>query len=168
VDELVTRRLSWRPATPADFDGYFALVSDFEVVRMLGSWPWPPDPAFTRARLAPVDPASGFVGPVFAGAEMVGSCGIIEGDMGAAIGRAHWGRGYASEIAEACLDAAFSRYDWAEVTASCWADNPASARVLEKLGFAATGPGRDFCKARGEELADRRYTMTREAWEARP
>ena len=167
MDEIRTRRLSWRPGGPEHLAAYWALLSDHAVVRMLGTWPWPPDRADTESRMAPVDPARGFVGPVFAAGEMVGSCGVIEAELSLAFGPAHWGKGYATEIGAACLARAFTAYDWPAITASCWADNPASAAVLLKLGFAETGQGRDYCRGREAELDDRRFALSRAEWEAR-
>lgn len=46
-----------------------------------------------------------------------------------------WGRGLATELARGLLTAAFDVLGLRRVTAGCYADNPASARVLEKAGM---------------------------------
>ena len=46
-----------------------------------------------------------------------------------------WGKGVASDLARGLLAAAFDRLGLRRVTAGCNADNPASARVLEKAGM---------------------------------
>lgn len=46
----------------------------------------------------------------------------------------HWGRGYASEIAQAVIDYALTTLDMPVVNASTDVDNVSSVRVLEKLG----------------------------------
>jgi RimJ/RimL family protein N-acetyltransferase len=46
-----------------------------------------------------------------------------------------WGRGYATEAARAVLTAGFSLPQLDQVWACSHPDNPASIRVLEKLGF---------------------------------
>ena len=58
--------------------------------------------------------------------------------MGYWIARAHWGHGFATEASIALIDIARTlRLDRLE--ASHFLDNPASGRVLEKLGFAPIG-----------------------------
>lgn len=49
-----------------------------------------------------------------------------------------WGHGYAVEAARAVIDYCFSSLDMPVIRASTDADNAASIRVLEKLGFAET------------------------------
>jgi ribosomal-protein-alanine N-acetyltransferase len=49
--------------------------------------------------------------------------------------RAHWGRGYATEIARAVLEFGRTRLAMTDVRASTDAPNVASVRVLERLGF---------------------------------
>ena len=39
---LITPRLTLRPLTAADYNQIVDMVSDWEVVRMLARWPWPP------------------------------------------------------------------------------------------------------------------------------
>ncbi|WP_380172262.1 GNAT family N-acetyltransferase [Kineococcus sp. DHX-1] len=46
-----------------------------------------------------------------------------------------WGRGLATDLARGLLTAAFDVLGLRRVTAGCYADNPASARVLEKAGM---------------------------------
>jgi [ribosomal protein S5]-alanine N-acetyltransferase len=61
-------------------------------------------------------------------------------ELGYTLGRAWWGRGYATEAAQACLDVAFGELALSSVIAIADPANPASARVLEKLGFAEETP----------------------------
>ena len=58
-----------------------------------------------------------------------------EGVIGYIVDPASWGRGLGSDLARALLAAAFEGLGLRRVTASCNADNPASARVLEKAGM---------------------------------
>ncbi|MGH8224499.1 MAG: GNAT family N-acetyltransferase [Woeseiaceae bacterium] len=55
------------------------------------------------------------------------------------IRRDRWGQGLATEAAGAGLDFAFRIRDLAEVVALVYAANPASQRVIAKLGFTAAG-----------------------------
>jgi len=54
--------------------------------------------------------------------------------------RAWWGRGLATELAAGALAAAWRVPAIARVVATAHPDNAASARVLEKCGFACDGP----------------------------
>jgi len=158
--EIVTERLRLRPASPDDFEGVQALVSDYDVVKMTASWPWPADPDFTRGRCAPLDSAAGLNGVVLAGDAVIGMMGItaretdgiVAAGMGYMFAKPHWGRGYATEMGRALIDHVFARYDWPGIEAGIWDDNPASGRVLEKLGFRRVGVGCRHCRARDAEL----------------
>jgi RimJ/RimL family protein N-acetyltransferase len=46
-----------------------------------------------------------------------------------------------------------------------FADNPASGRVLEKLGFRPTGPMRQFSLARGEDVEGFAFALDAEEQE---
>ncbi|PID37002.1 MAG: GNAT family N-acetyltransferase [Rhodobacterales bacterium] len=169
---LHTKRLRWRPVQAGDAPLYAAVLSDYEVVRMLGSWPWPPDPDAVRERLEKWLETKGLLGPIFLGEEMIGGMGVEatdpgEAEIGYMLARAHWGHGYATEMGAALIARAFARPDLRCIRATTWADNPASARVLQKLGFVPDGGGMDYCKARGEEVASHAHVLTREAWAAR-
>jgi ribosomal-protein-alanine N-acetyltransferase len=52
------------------------------------------------------------------------------------IGRAWWGQGIMTEVLRAFVPWAFERFDLIRIEAGVLAWNPASARVLEKAGFA--------------------------------
>jgi RimJ/RimL family protein N-acetyltransferase len=75
--------------------------------------------------------------------------------MGYWIARPHWGRGFATEACGALIDIART-LGLATLEGSHFIDNPASARVLEKLGFEAIGivAPRLSC-ARGTEVPAR-------------
>lgn len=163
--EIVTERLTWRRAQPGNIDALHALVSDFEVVKQTASWPWPPDRAFTASRCTPFALEDGLVGLVFAGEALVGTMGIADesghGDMGYMFARAHWGKGYATEMGRALIARAFERFDWSEIRACVFEGNPGSSRVLQKLGFAASGACAGRSAARNAELAITNYRLAR-------
>jgi RimJ/RimL family protein N-acetyltransferase len=62
----------------------------------------------------------------------------------------YWGNGYASEAAQLLVAYAFDELNAHRVEASVQADNPASKRVLEKLGFQQEGTKRDAYYKQGE------------------
>ncbi len=59
-------------------------------------------------------------------------------ELGYWLARDAWGRGYATEAGEAMLEA-FESKGGGALVAGHYTDNPASGRVLEKLGFSPTG-----------------------------
>ncbi len=58
--------------------------------------------------------------------------------MGYWVARADWNRGFATEAGEALIDIART-LRLGGIEAAHFVDNPASGRVLEKLGFRDTG-----------------------------
>jgi len=107
-----TERLELRAPDPADLDGYAAMFADVEVLRLIGD-----GTAATRAETAEWlertirrNASEGWdrrsVVRVADG-ELLGWCGIarheVEGsaepELGYVLGRAHWGKGYATEAA---------------------------------------------------------------------
>lgn len=63
-------------------------------------------------------------------------------EIGWAIVRDCWGRGYAGEGAVAATDWAFDTLGWSNVIHSIAPENVASQRVAQKLGSRNLGPGR--------------------------
>ncbi|MCB1635272.1 MAG: GNAT family N-acetyltransferase [Xanthomonadales bacterium] len=60
-------------------------------------------------------------------------------ELGYWIGVEYWGQGHCTAAAAALIDWAQMVWGLSRVCARCLASNPASARVLEKLGFAQEG-----------------------------
>jgi RimJ/RimL family protein N-acetyltransferase len=79
-----------------------------------------------------------------ASGELIGDAGLYrmggEVELGYTLGRAWWGRGYATEAARACLEIAFGELGLPSLIAVVDPANPASTRVLEKLGFHEGAP----------------------------
>ena len=76
---------------------------------------------------------------------LIGNCGIrcnpddhAEAELGYELNPDHWGHGFATEAAGAMVDFALRQLGLQQVTSCCIADNTASARVLERLGFRMT------------------------------
>lgn len=163
--EIRTERLVWRHARTSDLEALHRLVSDYEVVKNTATWPHPADRALSVSRCQPFDSEVGLVGHVFREDQLVGAMGVArfetDPEMGYMLARAHWGKGYATEIGRALLDACFARYDWPHVSACVFDGNPGSARVLEKLGFVATGRCKGPCKARGADLPMQTFRLAR-------
>ena len=74
----------------------------------------------------------------------------------------HWGRGYASEALQAFLPAAFAHFpEIDQIGADIYDDNPASARILQKLGFVRVGAANCEGIGRVEAAPSSAYRVTR-------
>jgi [ribosomal protein S5]-alanine N-acetyltransferase len=62
----------------------------------------------------------------------------------------YWGRGIMTEAVRAVAEYAFERAEMNRLTATTMADNSASIRVLERVGFQAEGLLRDWAYWKGE------------------
>lgn len=159
-----TPRLLLRPGFPEDAPALAAAIGDQAIVMNLAVVPWPYTLRDAEACLAsprnPVLPAFLIMERTESAPRLVGSCGLGRRASGAVelgywIARPYWGRGFATEAATALIDIART-LGLRQLEASHFIDNPASARVLDKLGFEPTGliAPRMNC-ARGEELPAR-------------
>jgi RimJ/RimL family protein N-acetyltransferase len=142
-----TERLLLRPGWAEDAPALAAAIADEMIVRNLATAPWPYRLRDAEAFLAqPRDPVlpSFLIFERTAGApNLVGSCGLGRRPSGAVelgywIARPFWGCGYATEAAVALIDIARA-LGFTQLEGSHFLDNPASARVLEKLGFEPLG-----------------------------
>ena len=178
-DRLETARLMLVPLTPAHAEPLFALLDDWEVVRMLAAVPWPltlDDVASHAAGLQHQSPAradfvitarNGPVGMCTVKAPGTGRPPRAMPRLGYWIGRRHWGQGYATEALEALAGYAFRSFGGNLTGAGVFADNPASRRVLEKLGFERAGAYSLACRSRGETVTVEDFRTTRARWAER-
>jgi RimJ/RimL family protein N-acetyltransferase len=77
-------------------------------------------------------------------------------------GRAYWRQGYATEAASAVMRHTFDDMGAQALTAGWFVDNPASGRVLQKLGFVPTGTIQRQCVSRGAKITSNRMLLTRD------
>ena len=76
-----------------DYDAFHAIVSDFDVVKMTSSWPYPAEEEFARMRMSTPEAKTGQVNAIEVNGEFVGVVGVVNADVGYFIGKAFWGRG---------------------------------------------------------------------------
>ena len=159
-----------RPTSGADAERAFEIQSDWEVTRMLRMASFPPDREEIRrwftdhrrewaegtAYRFAVEQEGRVVGVVDLD-EIAGG----EGDLGYWFERAAWGRGYASEAARAVVRFTFEEVGLARLRSGHAADNPASGKVLLKLGFRPLDSVALPSRSRGGTIVQRRYTLTR-------
>lgn len=173
---LVTPRLLLRPPWPEDAAMIAASVTQ-AVARMTGSLPWPygrDDAAAWLAAQAQV-PAIAESSAVIIERQANGFAGVIGfsrnklngvPEIGYWLPESAHGRGIATEAGRAWIDLAFGLLRLPELWAGHFADNPASATVLMKLGFRATGEVVDYpCTARGTSVPSPTYRITRADWQ---
>lgn len=163
-----TERLLLRPGWAEDAPALAAAIGHPMIVRNLATAPWPYRLRDAQAYLAqPRDPLlpSLLIFERTGGApRLVGACGLGRRpsglvEMGYWIARTDWGRGIATEAC-AALIAIARALGLAQLEGSHFIDNPASGRVLEKLGFEPVGitAPRLSC-ARGTEAQARLYRL---------
>ena len=75
----------------------------------------------------------GFVGLIVPGDDIPLPAGCLE--IGWRLATAHWGKGLATEAAQACLDYAFNELKVPSIGAITTVNNLPSMRVMEKLGL---------------------------------
>ena len=142
-----TSRLLLRPGWAEDAPALAAAIADETIVRNLATAPWPygkrDAEAFLAAPRDPVLPSLLLFERTAGAPRLVGACGLGRRPSGAVelgywIARAYWGRGFATEAGTALIAIART-LGLARLEGSHFLDNPASGRVLEKLGFVSTG-----------------------------
>lgn len=159
-----TPRLLLRPGFPEDAPALAAALADEAIARNLATVPRPfrmrDAEAFLASPRDPVLPSLLIFERTGGAPRLVGSCGLGRRPSGAVemgywIARPFWGRGFACEACAALVEIART-LGLASLEGSHFLDNPASARVLEKLGFEPLGVAapRMTC-ARGSEAPAR-------------
>ena len=164
--EARSPRLAFRSLQSTDAGALHAIVSDWEVVRQLASYPWPPQRDFTATRAQPY-PGHGFVWGVFLAADLLGTVAVTDDVLGYMLHRDAWGQGYATEACRAAIAHGFAA-GRDHLVAGVWADNAASLGVLTKLGFRITGHDVSLNSARGVEMAGHWLRLDRRDWAQTP
>jgi RimJ/RimL family protein N-acetyltransferase len=91
---------------------------------------------------------------------------IYAGEIGYWIGHPYWNKGFATEAANAVLTYAFTKRGLTQVNANHRLDNPASGRVMQKLGMTRQ-PGTRNGEKNGEPFVLVDYLLTRDQWNRR-
>jgi len=162
-----TERLLLRPGWREDAPALHAAIADEAIVRNLASAPWPYSLADAEAFLAREQPTYAQSCLIFRRTrgtpQLIGGVGFgapPEFEFGYWIARPHWGLGYATEAARAMVANARDTLRLKTLTAGHFLDNPASGRVLEKVGFRPTGEiVRRYSAGRRAEAACKVYTL---------
>ena len=175
---LETERLILRKLTPADEADVFAYASDPEVARLV---PWEAHCSlddtrrFLRGVLeryargepdvwAIAEKASGRV----IGTIRMGEYRVQHGraSVGYALARSYWNRGLTTEALRAVLRFGFDVVGLNRILAVCYPENPASARVMEKVGMTYEGTLRDAAFEKGRYRSLKVYAILRREYDA--
>ncbi len=140
----ITERLLLRPGWAEDAPALAHAINDEAIVRNLARVPWPYGVADAEHFLAlPQEPQRPrFLIFVRGTNELVGCIGLHGEDvaeLGYWIARPHWGKGIATEAGQAVVDLCDASLRLPRLISCHAVDNPASGRVLAKIGFRATG-----------------------------
>lgn len=159
---LQTGDVTLRPRAQSDVEPvHNMMLSDWEVTRQLGSWPWPPDINVTRDRLNRPVEGEGMVWTIDYAGEVAGTIGLVNGMIGYSLMPRFHRKGIMSRAVQLSIDWGFARYDWPAIEAGCWEDNAASAGLLLKHGFIETGQRVQRSLARGQNVGLREFRLDR-------
>ena len=158
--ELKTERLLLRQPNTGDIGSIIAIAGDWEVSRRLGRVPHPyheKDALFFLENVVPHEWTWAITW--LESGELVGMVGLAPGqlgenaaELGYYVARKAWGRGIATEAGRAVVRYGFDTLKLPRLTSGYFVDNPASGRVLSKLGFVETGRSTRLCVAIGSIL----------------
>ena len=88
-------------------------------------------------------------------------------DIGYVLRRDRWGHGYATEAAERIVDFGFTDLRLYRIWATSHPDNPASSRVLEKIGMSFEGRIRGHMFVKGAWRDSLAYAILEPEWRLR-
>ncbi|MBW6523346.1 GNAT family N-acetyltransferase [Sphingomonas sp. RHCKR47] len=155
----LTKRLTLRPGWPEDAPALSAAIGHEAVVRNLSRAPWPyalgDAEAFLSLPRAPHQPRFQIMtrdeNRLVGGIELI-SLDTRVHELGYWLTPDIWGRGFATEAGRVVIEMARDALRSERLIGRHMDDNPASGRVLRKLGFIETGRSRLFSLARGSEV----------------
>lgn len=154
-------RLTLRPLQRSDQGLIEMFASDARVAKMTSSIPHPLPPGTTEAFLAraagpkPDEMVWAMDASAQGGAEVLGLMSLKRRDaaqceIGYWVAPAYWNTGTASDALHALLAA--NPMQCTEIVGRVFQDNPASAKVLTKAGFAYVGEDETYCVSRGANI----------------
>jgi ribosomal-protein-alanine N-acetyltransferase len=158
MPKLLTERLLLRPFTLDDAPAVQKLAGDHDIASttlniphpyedgMAEEWIGTHQERFDRGELA------NFAIVRWQDDALIGAIGLVihpgygRAELGYWIGKAYWGQGYCTEAAEAVLDYGFAVLGLNRIHAHHMSRNPASGRVMAKIGMTHEGRLRQHVK----------------------
>ncbi|MBB3934091.1 GNAT family N-acetyltransferase [Aureimonas phyllosphaerae] len=168
---LTTRRLVLRIARTGDAADIARFADDLEIAQMTSRIPHPYRLDDAHAFLARAEDElivaiTARDNDAFLGLCSLAAAGAPEtAELGYWIGRPHWGRGFATEAAQAAIDYGFAVLELAAIEVRCRVINNGSRRVIQKCGFGYVGTGLSTSLAAGR-VASETYRMDRRTWQS--
>ncbi|MEW6355103.1 MAG: GNAT family N-acetyltransferase [Planctomycetota bacterium] len=173
---LKTERLVLRPFRPEDAGDVQRLAGDRAIADTTQNIPHPYEDGMAEEWIAKHQAIfDGGTGVTFAitlksTSELIGAIslmGIIRGhraELGYWIGRPYWRQGYCTEAARAVVRYGFEELDLNRIHATHFSRNPASGRVMQKLGMTHEGRRRQHVLKWGRFEDLELYGMLREEY----
>ena len=177
---LRTRRLTLRPFTLADAPEVQRLAGAREIAATTAAIPHPYEDGMAEEWIKSHATGLEFETTVVyaitdaAGGTLFGGIGLTivmehaRAELGYWIGHPYWGRGYCSEAAAAMLRYGFEEVGLRRIMARHFAINPASGRVMQKIGMAREGAMRQHFVKWGEPLDIVFYGILADEWRRLP
>ncbi len=170
-------RVRLRPVDTSDVDRAHEMLSDWQVVRFMLFPLYSREDTETFVHGAMNDTGSGAWRSVVRAIvdaeseDLAGLCGIVilrsseEGEIWSLLHPRFWGRGLATEAAVGLLRLGFGELGLHRMWACCLPENPASTRVLEKLGMRREGLRKANLKIHGEWKDSYQYAILADEWD---
>jgi RimJ/RimL family protein N-acetyltransferase len=162
---LQGERVTLRPTERADLPHLWALLEVMEVAVLADSGPIVPvslasyEARFDRHLAQPPEDLVEFV--IEVGGEVIGSCQLHyidhfhrRCDLGVALGRDYWGKGYGQDAVHVLVDYAFTHLDLRRVGLRVLADDARAIGAYIKAGFVEEGRLRAYSIVEGQPRDD--------------
>jgi ribosomal-protein-alanine N-acetyltransferase len=175
---LHTTRLTLRPPRRGDEEDLWAIHSDPDVMRYFSEPPWldlerPARQIDEDAGRFEREESFRFAIVLTETGRQIGNCTLFalhrqnrRAEIGYALARQHWGRGYMHEALRALVTHAFMDLDLNRLEADIDPRNAASAAALVRLGFREEGLLRERWIVGGEVCDSALYGLLRREWDA--
>jgi RimJ/RimL family protein N-acetyltransferase len=160
-----------RPYRDSDLPALLKYADNANIVRTLRDrfpHPYTAEAGQTWIAIAKAeDPVMSFA--IASEEELIGGVGLVpqvdvyrrSGELGYWVAEPFWGHGVATAAAKAVVDYAFAKLNLVRVYAGVFANNPASGRVLEKVGLQFEGRLRRAIFKNGELIDELLYAIIR-------
>ena len=176
MTQIRTDRITIRPISSADLNDLLEINGDDAVTRFLpyGTWRCLDDGSAWLARMQALAASGSGQQLVIERADdmkVIGTVLLFKFDesssrleLGYALGRAHWGQGFAKEALHAVCHHAFRELSIRRLEAEVHPDNTASNALLQRLGFVHEGLLRKRWVAKGAAYDTNIYGCLAEEW----
>ncbi len=179
VPTLETARLRLRPFTQSDAPEVERMAGERRVSAMTLNIPHPYPTGLAADWIASHAPAAA-EGSLYSFAvehnehgTLLGAIGITlsprfrRAVIGYWLGTDHWSHGYMTEAARRVVAFGFEQLGLVRIQATCYPRNPASAKVMQKVGMAYEGLLRGYVYKDGVQEDIAMYAMLRSDWDGR-